>query len=83
MCKYFGAVFTIARRAVECQEWTFQGMLVHSIGIVLVDTRVSWTIYNSKWAVIELVIVYLIDIKFLSASNVGACYHGHIIHLSR
>ena len=56
-------------------------MLVYSIGIVLVKTLVGWTLYNSKWAVMELVIVYLIYVKFLSGFDVGTCYHSHIIHL--
>ena len=58
-------------------------MLVYSIGIVFVETLVGWKLYNSKLAVMELVIVYLIDVKFLSASDVGTCYHSHIIHLGR
>ena len=54
-------------------------MLVYSIGSVLVGTLVSWALNNSKWALIELVIVYLIDAEFLSASNVGTRYHSLII----
>ena len=58
-------------------------MLMYSIRIVLVETLVSWTLNNSKRAAEKLVIVDLTDIKFLSASDVGTCYHGHIIHLGR
>ena len=54
-------------------------MLVYSIGSVLVETHVSWALNNSEWALIELVIVYLIDTEFLSAANVGTRYNSLII----
>ena len=54
-------------------------MLVYFIGSVLVETLVSWALNNSEWALIELVIVYLIEAEFLSASNVGTRYHSIII----
>ena len=58
-------------------------MLVYSIGIVLVVTIVSRTLYNAKRAVHELVIVYFFDVEFFSTSVVDTCYHSHIIHLGR
>ena len=58
-------------------------MLVYSIGIVFVETLVSWTLNNSEWAVMELVIDYLIEVEFLSASNVVTRYNSHIIHFGR
>ena len=83
MCKYFCPVSTIASRTVKCVKWTFQCMFMHSIRIVLVFTIVSWALNNSKWAVIELVIVNLINLKFFSTSDIGTCYHRRIIHLDR
>ena len=46
-------------------------MLVNSIGIVHVVTPVGGTLYNSKRTVMELVIVDLIDVEFLSATDVS------------
>ena len=46
-------------------------MLVNSIGVVLVLTLVGCTLNNSKRTVIELVTVDLIDVEFLSASDVS------------
>ena len=81
MCKHFGAVINIALRTVEGLERALEYMLVHFVRIVFIDTLVSRTLNNSKWAGEELVIVYLIDVKFFSAFEVCACDHNQIIHL--
>ena len=57
-------------------------MLVNYIGVVLVVTLVGGTLNYSKRTVMKLVIVYLIDVEFLSASDVSTCDHTHIVHLS-
>ena len=58
-------------------------MLVNSIGVVLVVTLFGGTLNNSKRTVMELVIIYLIDVEFLSASDVSTCDHSHLVHLGR
>ena len=83
MCKQFDTVITIAGSAVECLEGTLQCMLMHSSRIVSISTLGRLTLNKSKRAAEELVVVDLIDVEFLSASDVCACDHSHIIHLGR
>ena len=83
MCKHFDTVITIACSAVKCLEGTLQCMLMHSIRIVSISTLVRRTLNKSKRTAEELVVVDLVDVEFLSASDVGSCDHSHIIHLCR
>ena len=55
-------------------------MLVYFIGFVLVETIVCRALNNSKGALVELMIVYLIEAEFRIAANVGTRYNSHIIH---
>ena len=58
-------------------------MLMHSIRFVSIGTLVTRTLNKTNRAAEELVVVDLIDVEFLSASDVGACDHSHIVHLGR
>ena len=76
----FRAVSSIARFAVELMTRTLKRMLVHFGRHVLELTVFSRTLNESKFALKKLVIVYLIDSEFSTASVVRALNHSWIVH---